>query len=135
MKALNQPSGHLLRELLGISETDYNNLVLDSAVDYLNRNLLSSDTSAKSSMLTATSFWKWWVNQFERRNSIIVYEFGYTEVTRITRDERFHLREVFDAMHSVHAINVWPNRIVIEETYAIMMGEVLDEVMKGGVNV
>ncbi len=124
----------LILRLSDYSENEYNNMIIAGADDYLRRNLRPEDEHAVQAMRKSRFFWKWWINQWDRRNRILLHDIGYDESTRICREERYIFRQLLNSTHSAENLNVYPNRIVMDDTYAIMIGEVHDELhrKKGG---
>ncbi len=48
-----------LRTLLGIDESDHNNLIIDAGVDYIGRQCAWS-LSGREKLLKSRAFWHWW---------------------------------------------------------------------------
>ena len=99
---------------MGISQEDYNQLVWGLAIQYL-RHTDYSEPSA-SLLLKTPFFWAWWTKQFERRNRILVHKHS---LDKITPDEvtAVLVTELFLQTHSAEALDIFPNDVVLENTY------------------
>ncbi len=131
MKQPEELNRELLLRLLDYNEREYFDMVVDAAEDYLRKTLRPEDDFAITAMRKSKYFWRWWTTQWDRRNRVLIHEFQFNEHTRLTREQRFDMREVFALTHCVENLNVYPNRLVMEQTYAIMIGEVITNEMKG----
>lgn len=127
-----QQNEQLLIRSMELTELEYNNLVMDVAYNYLDVNL-GKDIFGKEVLLNSRSFWTWWKIQWDRRNRIFINETRLMEVVAIIQpDARNLLRELYFETHSPAEINVYPSRLVMEMSYAQMIGNVFHEIQKGG---
>lgn len=134
MKTTEQNQQLLIRSMQ-MSDLDYHNYVMDVAYEYLDH-YVGKDHFGKNVLLNSKSFWTWWRIQWNRRNRIFINETRLNEVVAIIQPEDSKLiKELYLEIHTVSEIQVYPNRIVMEQSYAEMIGKVFDEVaMKGGNN-
>ncbi len=127
----------LLISAMEVSELDYNTHVMDVAYEYLEKNI-SKDVFGINFLLASKSFWIWWSIQWDRRNRIFINETRLNEVVAIIQpDARNMIRELYMETHCVSEIHVYPNRMVMEQSYAEMIGKAFKEsvkVEKGGNN-
>lgn len=99
---------------MGISEGDYNEIVFHFATAYLFDQEFNYLTI---SLLQQTPiFWKWWTNQFERRNSILVKTYGLDKANP-TQEMQETIRVLFADTHKPWSLNLVVNRLVLERTF------------------
>lgn len=67
-------------------------------------------------LLLSPIFWKWWVNQWNLRDSILV-------PTLLTRPQRFDIKS-YNRIHDIKFINQHPSHTIMEESFAIMVGNI-----------
>lgn len=127
----------LLMRLMEMSELDYHTHVMDTAYEYLEKNI-GKDKFGKNLLLNSKSFWVWWRIQWDRRNRLFINEASLSGVDHIIQpDTRTMIKDLYMETHSVNEIHVYPSRMVMEASYAVMIGKVFDEavlVEKGGSN-
>lgn len=127
----------IICELLNITDEEYMNYVLDKAEVWLTM-YLGDDEWSKTRVMETKSFWLWWENQWNIRNNQLLnslYELMYNcgEDIRHIRDYRYDFKkqalvlEMFNNVHSIQNLNIKPNRMVMDETYAKMIGRAIDE--------
>ena len=120
----------LLIRLMEVSELDYHNNLMDIAYEYLD-NQVGKDIFGKDVLLRSKFFWDWWKNQWNRRNGILIHRLDLDEVCHILQPKIVRLlRKEYQNIHSVKTLNIYPSRIVIEASYAVMVGNVIDNELK-----
>lgn len=128
---------NLLMHLMGLDALEYHNHVMDVAYEYLEKNI-GKDKFGKNLLLNSKSFWVWWRIQWDRRNRLFIHEASLGGVDHIIQpDTRTMIKDLYMETHSVNEIHVYPSRMVMEDSYAKMIGQVFDEavmVKKGGNN-
>jgi len=122
---------HLLQGIMAMSADAYNQHVYDVAIDYLHQ-VLELDQWGQDQLQAASHFWVWWQEQWARRNNILVNEFGIAEMDKADFE---HYREVitaeFNKIHSLNSLNIYPDRIVMENSFADMIGIMIDQTKRG----
>lgn len=117
----------LLLQLMQISEQQYDEMVFEYAYRYLVLQIGYDEFSI--SLLTGTTlFWKWWTNQWNRRNRILIHEYKLDQYPGT--DIREFVRREFYRTHCPESLNVYPSKPIMDEAYAIMMGELMDQLRK-----
>lgn len=122
---------NLLQGIMAMTGDAYNQLVYDVAIDYLHQ-VLELDQWGQDQLQNAKHFWMWWQEQWARRNNILVCQFGLNE---IDKSDFEHYREVitteFHKIHSLNSLNIYPDRIVMENSFADMIGVMIDQTKRG----
>lgn len=103
--------------LLGWSELDYGNFQYNTGIRYLEENF-ELDEASIDFLVRQRIFWQWWINEWN------------------LRDEREYLPlvanspvpwKVYMTIHNPRDIKRRPADIVLSETYAVMVGQLNDE--------
>lgn len=118
---------------MDMSEQEYGLLVFESAYEYLDKTC-GSDELAKSVLPQKQLFWSWWTNQWQRRNRVLVHDLELEKYAGqiISPSASRYVREQFLITHSVERIEEYPNRLVMDDAYAEMIGLLIDaETRKG----
>jgi hypothetical protein len=112
---------------IGISEDDYNALVFNTAYDYLSKTI-PNDKFGVDLLTGSKTFWTWWTNQWERRERLFIREIDLDKVNYIIAPSEVQLiKDLWHETHEVEGINIYPSRVVFENAYAEMIGDVFDE--------
>lgn len=121
-----------IQEILHIDSDQYNQIVFDRALEYLTK-ILDGDAWAFEHLVKAKTFWEWWKRQWVCR------EFAFIQLHQLDKishdaDVQEIVTGLWAELHSIDALNIRPNNIVMEATFAEMMGELIggDEKKKGG---
>lgn len=117
----------LLCKHMNMSADEYSQLVFDNAYAYLNR-IIPNDQLGMDLLTKSKAFWAWWQNQWNRRDRIFIREIDLHDVQHIVSpDASTLMRELYFETHSVEGITVFPSRMILEESYAVMIGQVFKE--------
>jgi len=114
-----------IQRLLNIDELHYGNLLMDKAYEYLN-SIMRLDAWGIKILTSCPMFWKWWVNQWEHTDRIWYFDTKMEGRMYLTTQQQMDYRQSYDNMHAVELMVAYPNKLVMEETYAIMVGEIID---------
>ena len=126
----NETNQQLLMKLMEVSPLEYHNHVMDNAYVWLDHQI-GRDIFGKEVMLYSQFFWAWWTNQWNRRNRIFINRLQLNDVKHILQPNVVRaLKEEYQRVHSVEALNIYPSRVVIEASYAVMVGKVIDNELK-----
>ena len=107
------------RELLHINELEYGQFIMDMGLKYLRVNMgLSEECIAL--LITDKIFWNWWKVQWYIREANFIEK---VKVRNMPLNERVHIHSI---VHSPGFLNNYPHRGVMEDTYAEMMGKMID---------
>lgn len=117
---------NLLLVIMDMKANAYDVFKVDTAADYL-REVLEFDQWGREQMLKSNHFWSWWENQWALRNEKLVFELGLNDLDWTWyADYRTVVKESFYCAHSLYALNVYPNRVVMEASYGEMVGKMID---------
>lgn len=117
----------LICKNIGVSESDYNKLVFETAYEYLNK-IIPGDTFGMDLLTKSSSFWAWWENQWNRRERIFVREIDLDKVNYIIAPSEMQLiKDLWHETHEVGEMNIHPSRVIMENAYAEMIGDVFKE--------
>jgi hypothetical protein len=123
-------SNHLLRKallmkLLDWDEFEYNHYQFESAFDYLDK-VRQIDRFGICMLTTTKTFWIWWNNQWDRRNKILINDFQLDKITWIPdHGTVLFVRQEYALTHYIKTLNIYPNRIVMEESYDGMINQLM----------
>ena len=99
---------------MGIEEEEYNEIVFYFATAYL-LDQGFNDTSI-SILQQSAYFWKWWQNQFDRRNHILIHEL-LLDVLTPDKEREKGVRIAFFNAHKPWTLNIEVNRVVLEASF------------------
>lgn len=113
-----------------ISLDDYNTHVFNQAAAYLD-GIIGTDEHAKSRLMQSPHFWSWWQRQWDNREERFVL---VHDLDKLVGDPDLIelIAELWYDLHSIESLNIRPNRMVLESSYAVMIGEVFDHAKSGG---
>lgn len=111
-------------QLVGLTEEDYNVLVWERGLGYA-YHYTNQDDEAVRYMTKAKSYWQWWTNQWmliDQRFLNCYSRYRNPSAQEAIRDAWFH-------EHDIESMVAYPGRAVLEETFACMIGKMIDENM------
>lgn len=108
----------LVMALLEWDAEQYGNFVLNMAIDYLKRQC-GSDAYGVSTLLKSETFWKWWKNHWMLRDDAFLTIWADCNNLLDVRNE-------YEFLHCAANLNIYPNKKVLEASYAKMIGEFID---------
>ena len=92
-------------------------MVFNTAYLWIDANLIN-DKAGERLLVQGSRFWEWWTHNYTLR----IKRFYLQELCDkcyITMEVKLQLRMKFEAMHQPAALNLWPNKSVLYETYQI----------------
>jgi hypothetical protein len=118
----------VLQLSLGISPDDRSDLIYRFGCDYIeNYCPIEIWPQACQEILETKSFWKWWQNQWEKREIKFIMEWDLRFAEELVDvDKRIMLIQVYHFINNWAMIGVYPNRVVVDEYWA----EVIEHVFK-----
>lgn len=117
--------------LVGISEVDYNVLVWKLGLQYA-YHYTDNDDEAVRFMTKTASFWQWWKNQWMLVDQRFLL--GYSRYQSAAATNAMY--DFWVSEHQPASLAVFPGKLVLEDTYSMMMSKAIDELHKsklGGV--
>ena len=123
MKAKHTPTAReLLIHVMQIDELEYGRMVMLRAEEYLYQVLLL-DRTAKEAFCHSANFWYWWKYQWERRNRIMIAKMNLMPLYDAPSDPHLAamITEEYQAIHSLKALNIVPNRVVMASSLGAFM--------------
>jgi len=107
-----------IQRLTGFTVAELNQMQFDTAYEYLRETLRLDDWSI--SQLTGSSiFWNWWINHWNRRDECCLRAIG--ERNRYSNTAR----QIYLRWHDPKTLEVYPNRVILEESYSEMIDELI----------
>jgi hypothetical protein len=122
-KAVN--TRELILEMLEWDELTYGNFVMEKAEEYLNRQC-GPDAYGLQALMESPIFWKWWKNHWMQRDEIFMYEWASFNGVQFLRDE-------YEFVHCAANLHIRPNRVILDDSYRVMIGDYITDTVKGGV--
>ncbi len=128
-----------IQERLGLSDFDCNTMVFENGMEYLNcyiesfgiqgatdKQLEASRQAWISEIAQTSIFWKWWTNQWKLRDR------RFCQNSNSNRSIQPWSLAVYHMVHDpkVLAGQIYPNRVVMTETYEQMMSKLVAEKTK-----
>ena len=107
--------------LLGWSDLQYGIFQNEKGLQYLRR-VVGADEVGIKMLMNGKLFWRWWVNHWNRRDEeFLGYGKAYPE----------HMREAYYYdLHDTEGFEFYPHRIIMEQGYAALVGELIDQTCK-----
>jgi hypothetical protein len=118
VKQSNTERTAMIIDMLGISESDYNDMWLDAGVYYLINVIEVGEW--KDEFMNAPLFWKWWLNHWTKWDARFI---GYSK--EVSADQ---WAKLYDDVHDIESVNFKPHAIILEEVFH---KEVVKELTKG----
>ncbi|TAN15158.1 MAG: hypothetical protein EPN37_10300 [Chitinophagaceae bacterium] len=117
LKAQHITDRQRILELLTWDELQYGEFQMKMGEAWL-RHYLGNDAYGIEYLVKDRMFWKWWINQWNHRDeSFLTYAASLTYSARINK---------YEYLHSPKLLHARPHSCVLEESYARMIGELLD---------
>jgi len=115
----------LICKATGITEQEYENYLFNQAVEYMALNY--GQDKIVSDLMQTSHFWQWWINHFNHRNAQLVLKHKISLNVRYEADEKRTMRYDFFDTHNAQKLFVRPSKVVLEASYAEMIGQVFDK--------
>lgn len=114
----------LIQHIIGWSDLDYCEFQMEVGYEWVDANI-PGDRWGRDILVKSEIFWKWWINQWNRRDAGFLEYYGreHTLSPTVIRT----MREIYKSEHRLEKLNCYPNRIILEDTFKIMVGDILRE--------
>jgi hypothetical protein len=122
----------LIVDTIKITIEAHNSFQFESAFDYL-ENVYKIDKHGVTTLTRSSTFWKWWVNQWNKRNDSLGFLIQL-KGNNASEEWRIKTKEKFYNMHSAGSLKVFPNLAIMEDTYSVMVQELIDNTHKNTAN-
>jgi len=117
----------IICRILELSDQDYGNMVFEQAYAYMQK-IIPTDHVGMDYLSKNALFWAWWENQWNRRDAIFINRWKLSTINYILQPPVLRsLKAEYYEAHDIETLNIYPNRIVMDETYAIMIGQLIDK--------
>lgn len=117
-KLLVEVNQQQVQRLLGWDDLMYGIFQNEKGLEYLRR-VVGSDEKGIKMLMRSELFWRWWVNHWNRRDEEFL---GYAKATPQ------HMREAYyHDLHDADGFEFYPHRIIMEQSYAEMVGNLIDQ--------
>ena len=121
MRAVASSNKEAVLVLLDWHEMQYCEFQEQQGREYLLKGICPDGYGAKE-LGDSRIFWRWWINQWNRRDDDFLNSDVYADDRMIYGDLQTYL-----SIHSPEFLQgQYPHRIVFEASYSVMMGEFLD---------
>jgi hypothetical protein len=109
---------NLILLMTGIDRDKLSEVIYMRGLQYLRQTLRGNQENIDI-MSESKLFWLWWKRQWEKRDSIFIYEFHLESYKTIADAEtsEYFLTE-YQAAHSLTRMNIHPNRFVMRSAVA-----------------
>jgi len=121
-KFINEANKQQVCKLLGWSLATYTQYQENKGLEYL-RDVVCGDLWSVNNVAKTPLFWKWWINHWNARDN----EFITTIASQWPSD---WLRRKYDDLNAVEGFTFWPHKVIMEQSYAIMVDEMNKEAVK-----
>lgn len=120
-KFITEANIHRVCQLLGWDIETYTNYQHEKGLEYLaeqadNRNW-DVDIMAKT-----PRFWDWWINHWNARDAEFIGTWNDWPMS--------WLRRKYNDLNAVEGFSFWPHKIIMEQSYAIMIEQINKEAVK-----
>ncbi len=109
-----------VQALLGWDDLQYGNFQFETAYDYLKQSMKLDDYWIEA-LTHVKGFWNWWINTWNLRDC-----HHYLPAAKRLAPDQYE--STYRLMHSIPYIDWYPGRQIMDEAYAVMIGECWDEV-------
>lgn len=109
--------------LLDCDELQYNRLQFEEGVKYL-QTYLNGDSASVAMMEQSRTFWNWWRNHWSNRDELFMTLHEQNPICRTEIARQLYMQYNRGRML---AKSIHPNAIVLNESYAVMIGELIEE--------
>lgn len=121
---MKQSNQQRVQSLLRWDELQYGQFMYQTGLAYLQAYIPDDDISTRA-LGCSRIFWRWWKNHWAQRDEQFLQRVNiYAPTCGMVRYYRFHN----DAVRLVKCI--YPNSIVLHDSYAAMIGEFNDEIIQ-----
>lgn len=109
-------------KLLKWSEMDFAEFQYESGLTYL-KAYLPKDVYGQEALAASKIFWNWWKNQWANRDEVFYLDVTDTEISLLNRVRLYRaLHDGYNLTKEIH-----PHRVVMEESYAIMVTDFVEK--------
>ncbi len=109
MKRNDNLNKQFILKLTGITEDEYNNLILDSGSQLL-ESIIPNDIDGRKFLLESNDYWQWYIKSFKTRSHLFI-QYLQTEIDDYFSLDVTHIvRERFYYAHSVAGIRSYQKR-------------------------
>ncbi|TZF81790.1 hypothetical protein FW774_17185 [Pedobacter sp. BS3] len=124
-KFLTEANKQQVMRLLGWTIDQYAEYQESKGLEYI-RKLIAADDWSVNNVAKAPLFWRWWVNHWNARDTeFIGWATGY-------KNRPFLLRQ-YESLNDVDGFEFWPHRVIMEQSYAYMIGDLNRQAVEAGV--
>lgn len=111
--------------LLKWSEMEFAEFQYESGLTYL-KAYLSKDAYGQDALAASKIFWNWWKNQWANRDEVFYLDVTTSEISLANRVRLYRaLHDGYNLTKEIH-----PHRVVMEESYALMVTEFVEKETK-----
>jgi hypothetical protein len=108
----------LVQALLGWDDLQYGNFQMEQGELYLKK-LIGPDVYGIDFLMQSPTFWKWWINLWNKRDQDFINELVNTDQEECI--------EVYRFTHSPYRLTSKPHKAILEESYRQMVGDAFDQ--------
>lgn len=112
---------------MDITRQQYHDMVFEGGIAYLEQAMqLEEDEVAR--LTSHRMYWQWWTNHWNIRDRQFYHNYHLNETPKHKLNAA--MRAVYRKAHEVTTLNVVPHRVVLEQSYGEMVGNMIDAIKK-----
>jgi len=117
-------SQHRIQQLLGWNELQYAQFVYDTGCAYLQA-YIPGNEEAIAALERSRVYWAWWKNHWQQRDRQFLQTVNPYAPAQV-------ILTFYERYNNAHRLagRVWPNAVVLNDSYARMIGEFNDEILQ-----
>lgn len=120
-KLLTESNKQRVCQLLGWDLADYTAYQEAKGLDYIKQAICGDDFSVDT-VAQCALFWRWWVNHWNARDAEFLTNAPNWPISWYGRK--------YEDLNDVDGFTFWPHRIIMEQTYAYMIGQTIKEAVR-----
>lgn len=122
VRVQNATNREIVLALLEWDDLKYCEFQMQMGEEYLIRTL-ENDAYGIEILIKSQLFWKWWINHWNKRDQIFLMRFSGSYSVDVLVDE-------YKFEHNPSNLVMSPNKVILEESYAVMIQQIVDEPRK-----
>ncbi|ASZ11075.1 hypothetical protein KTO58_19860 [Chitinophaga pendula] len=113
--------------LLSIDEVEYFSMQFETGLLYLS--LIIKDATIRQYIGTSPQYWKWWNNQWLLRDEQLVHRAEFSNYVIDDAGNLCYEQCYYSHYHDAHRLanEIFPNSIVLNDSYAAMVQFLIDD--------
>lgn len=118
----NNLHARIIQQLLNWDELQYGQFIYDCGLQYLHQYIID-DADGIATLERSRIFWTWWRNHWMQRDEQFIQKANVNASAHVIQMFYEHHNNIKKLANSV-----WPNAVILHESYAQMIGAFNDEI-------